>query len=117
MVLHAGVVLVKPGYRRSKPKQNRCVRSIFFVHSRDSAMSYFNLLEILTLENIYKFKLALFMHKINYDPTNIPAIFSGTLTLASSIVVGGTRTFFKPNFCPGFFLTTNYGIKYSNQIL
>ena len=44
-------------------------------------MSYFNLLKILTLENIYKFKLALFIHEINNDPTNIPAIFSGTLTL------------------------------------
>ena len=43
---------------------------------------YLNLLEILTLENIYKFKLALFIHKIKNDPTNIPAIFSGTLKLA-----------------------------------
>ena len=46
-------------------------------------MSYYNLLEILTLENIYKFKLALFIHKINNDPTNIPAIFSGTLIVLS----------------------------------
>ena len=26
---------------------------MFFAHSRDSAMSYLNLLQILTLENIY----------------------------------------------------------------
>ena len=75
----------KTRLQKIKTKQNRCVRSIFFAHSshsRDNAMSYYNLLEILTLENIYKFKLALFIHKIN-NPTNIPAIFSGTLTLAS----------------------------------
>ena len=59
-------------------------------------MSYYNLLEILTLENIYKFKLALFIHKINNDPTNIPAIFSGTLTLASEVHSYNTR--FATNF-------------------
>ena len=58
-------------------------------------MSYFNLLEILTLENIYKFKLALFIHKINNDPTNIP-VFSGTLTLAFEVHSYNTR--FATNF-------------------
>ena len=48
-------------------------------------MSYLNLLEILSLENIYKFKLALFVHKIKNDPTNIPPIFSGTLKIASEV--------------------------------
>ena len=79
-----------------KTKQNICVRRIFFAHSRDSAMSYLNLLEILTLENIYKFKLTLFIHKIKNDPTNIPAIFSGTLKLASEVHCYNTR--FATNF-------------------
>lgn len=65
-------------------------------HSRDGAMSYFSLLQILTLENIYKFKLALFIHKIKSDPINIPVIFSGTLTLASEIHSYNTR--FATNF-------------------
>ena len=69
----------KTRIHKIKTKQNRCARSIIFAHSKDSAMSYLNLLEILILENIYKFKLALFIHKIKNDPTNIPAIFSGTL--------------------------------------
>ena len=77
-------------------KQNKCVRSIFFAHSRDSAVPYFYLLQILTLENIYKFKLALFIHKITNDPTDIPAIFSGTLTLASEVHSYNTR--FATNF-------------------
>ena len=59
-------------------------------------MSYLNLLEILTLENIYKFKLTLFIHKIKNDPTNIPAIFSGTLKLASEVHCYNTR--FATNF-------------------
>ena len=59
-------------------------------------MSYLNLLEILTLENISKFKLALFIHKIKNDPTNIPAIFSGTLKLASEVHRYNTR--FATNF-------------------
>ena len=48
-------------------------------------MPYFNLLEILTLENIYKFKVALFMHKITNNATNVPTIFKGTFTLASEV--------------------------------
>ena len=74
-----------------KTKQNRCVRNIFSAHSRDNAMSYLNLLQILTLDNIYKFKLALFIHKIKNDPTNIPTILSGSLTLASEVHSYNTR--------------------------
>ena len=48
-------IACKSRIQKIKSKQNRCVRSIFFAHSRDSAMYYLNLLEILTLENIYKF--------------------------------------------------------------
>ena len=86
----------KTRIHKIKTKQNRCIRSIFFAHSRDSAMSYLNLFEILTLENIYKFKLALFIHKIKNDPTNIPAIFSGTLKLTSEVHRYNTR--FATNF-------------------
>ena len=86
----------KTRIHKIKTKQNRCARSIFFARSRDSAMSYLSLLEILTLENIYKFKLALFIHKIKNDPTNIPTIFSGTLKLASEVNRYNTR--FATNF-------------------
>ena len=47
-----------------------CVRSLFFAHSRDSAMSYLNLLQILTLKNIYKFKLA-------QESTRLPPMWPG----------------------------------------
>ena len=54
-----------------------CVCSMFFAYSRNNAIPYFNLLEILTLENIYKFKLALFTHKITNNATNVLMIFQG----------------------------------------
>ena len=47
----------KTTLHKIKTKQNKCVRSIFFAYSRDNAIPYFNLLEILTLE---KFKVAPF---------------------------------------------------------
>ena len=62
---------------------NDCVRSMFFAYSRDNAMPYFNLLEIPTLENIYKFKEALFTHKITNNATNVPMIFQGILLYAT----------------------------------
>ena len=46
-------------------------------------MPYFSLLETFSLENIYKFKIALFTLKITNNATSVPTIFSGTLTLAS----------------------------------
>ena len=67
----------------AKVKGKYCVHNIFFAHSRDNAMSYLNL-------------LALFIYKIKNDPTNIPAIFSGTLTLASEVHIYNTR--FVTNF-------------------
>ena len=72
----------KTRLHKIKTKQNKCVRSIFFAYSRDNAIPYFNLLEILTLE---KFKVALFTHKITNNATNVPMIFKGTLTLASEV--------------------------------
>ena len=55
--------------------------------------SYPYLLQILTFKNIYKFKLALFIHKIESDPTNIPAIFSGTLSTLTYEIHNYNTTF------------------------
>ena len=78
--------------RNIKTKQNKCVRSLFFASDRDNAMPYFNFfLEILTIENIYKFKVALFTHKITNNAANVSTIFKGTLTLAPEIHYYNTR--------------------------
>ena len=71
---------------------------MFFAYSRDSAMPYLNLLGVLTLENIYKFKVALFTHKITKNTTSIPNIFKGTLILASEVHSHSTRFVSNLNF-------------------
>ena len=58
---------------------------MFFSYRRDKATPHFNVLEILTLENIYKVKVALLAHKITNKATNAPWICKGTLTLASEV--------------------------------
>ena len=78
--------------------QNKCVRSMFFAHSRDNATPYYNLLGILKFENVYKLKVALFTHKILNASTNIPTIFHRTLTLASETHTHNTRFASKLNF-------------------
>lgn len=42
-------------------------------------MPYLNLLGILTLKNINKFKVTLFTHKIIDKVTSLPTTFKGTL--------------------------------------
>ena len=63
-----------------KTKLNRYVRSRFFANSRDNAVPYFSLLEFLSLENIYKFKVTFFKYKIINNTSNVP-----TLTPASEV--------------------------------
>ena len=86
---------------------------MFFAHSRDDATSYSYLLQILTLENVFEFKLALFIHKVKRDPTNNPAIFSGALTLASEIHNYNTRfatnfNIYRPSISNNYVATTFY---------
>ena len=74
----------KTRLNKIRTKQNKCIRSFafifvhfffFFAHSRENATPYYNLLDILKLDNIFKLKVALFAHKIINNPTGIPTIF------------------------------------------
>ena len=47
---------------------------------------------------IYKFNVALFIHKITNNVTNVPTILKGTLTLASEVHSYNTRFVSNPNF-------------------
>ena len=71
----------KTRLNRIRTKQNKCIRSIIFAHSRENATSYYNLLDILKFDNIFKLKVALFAHSIINDPTGIATIFAGILPL------------------------------------
>jgi len=81
----------KTRLHKIKTTLNKCVRSMFFTNSRDNAEPYFSLLEILSLENIYKFKVALFTYKIINNISNVPTIFKGTLTPVSEVHNYNTR--------------------------
>ena len=83
---------------RIRTKQNKFIRSIFLAHSRENTTSYYNLVDILKFDNIFKLKVALFAHKIIYDPTGIPTIFSGTPPLASECHSHYTRFVSNLNF-------------------
>ena len=87
----------KTRLNRIRTKQNKCIRSIIFAHSRENATSYYNLLDILKFDSIFKLKVALFAHIIN-DPTGIPTIFSGTLPLAFDCQSHYTRFVSNLNF-------------------
>ena len=45
-------------------KHNKCLRTIFFVHPRESAAPYFKLLTILKVDDIYKLKICCFIHRM-----------------------------------------------------
>ena len=79
-------------------KQNQCIWCMFFAHRTESAKIYHALLEILELNNIYKLRIALFVHKIQNDKKGIPAIFSDALTPASEIHSHNTRYAWSQNF-------------------
>ena len=88
----------KTNLNRIRTEQNKCICSFFFAHSRENATSYYNLLNILKFDNIFKLKVALFAHKIINDPTGIPTIFSGTPPLASDYHINYTRFVSNLNF-------------------
>ena len=88
----------KTSLRRILTKQNKCVQSMFFAHSRDNATPYYNLLGILKFENVYKLKDALCTHKILNGSTNISTVFHRSLMRASEIHTYNTRFASKLNF-------------------
>ena len=50
----------KSSLTKISTKQNKCLRNMFFAYSRESATPYYNLMEILKFENIFKLKIAEF---------------------------------------------------------
>ena len=98
MLSLAGEVLAKLGWIGSGLTKINVFVQFFFVHSRENATSYYNLLDILKFDNIFKLKVGLFAHNIINDPTGITTIFSGTLPLASDCHSHYTRFVSNLNF-------------------
>ena len=82
---------------------------LFFAHGREHVNPYYNLLESLKFENIYRLKVSLFAHKFKNDKSNTPAVLLNILSPSSEIHSYNTRyaahqNFFKPS------VRTNYGV-------
>ena len=98
MLTLAGEVLAKLTWIGSGLSKINAFVQFFLAHSREKVSSYYNLLDILKFDNIFKLKVALFAHKIINDPTGIPTIFSGSPPLASDCHSNYTRFVSNLNF-------------------
>ena len=54
------------------------------IKDNETVLPYYNLLELLTLDDIYKFRVAAFGHKTLIQQNDIPEIFSHHLESVSS---------------------------------
>ena len=86
--------------------QNKCVKNIFFARKRENATVYFNLLGILTIDNAFKLKDAIFTFKIIND--QICHVFANSISTASSRHSYNTRFSSRQNFSRPK-IRTNYG--------
>ena len=88
-------------------KQNKCIRYIFFSHNRESSASYFKLLDILNMDNIFRRKISLLAHKISQNEASIPEVFQKYLIKVSDTHSHNTRYASNLNFgVPG--VKSNY---------
>ena len=52
-----GTAMCQTKLNKIKIGQNKCIRSIFFANKRESSTPYYALLQILKLQNVFKFKI------------------------------------------------------------
>ena len=88
--------------------QNKGIRNIFFANQQEHAAPLYSILDILTFENIFIFKAAIFCYKIINQEHDIPKIFSGIITLAKKQQSYNTRYASANNLVPPQ-VRTNYG--------
>ena len=91
-----------------RTKQNKVIRSVFFAHSRENVTSYFKLLGILKLDNIFKLRIAEFTYKLINMKTNVPRAFSSFVLQAANQHTYNTRYATKMNLVRPK-VRTNYG--------
>ena len=101
-------------------KQNNCIRSMFFVNNRESALPYYQLLDILKLENIVKLKTSILTHKLfTNNPISVPSLFHEFLLPVTNVHSYNTKYAARYNFYRQK-IRTQFGkftFKYSASIL
>ena len=92
-----------------RSNQNKCVRSFFFARKRENASPFYKLLDILKIENVFKLKISLTVHKSKSETEFFPQFFSKLIPFASTIHNYNTRYSKNDNlFRPAS--RTNYGL-------
>ena len=89
-------------------KQNKCIRNIFFANSKEKAIPYFKLLEIIQLYNIKQLKVAILTYKILVEK-EVPSAYSNYLIPAIQTHSYNTRFASQLNIHRPK-VRTNYGI-------
>ena len=83
---------------RVQTKQNKCIRCIFFSHSRESSAPYLKFRDIPDTDNIFNLKIFLLAHKNSQNDANIPEVFQNYLVKVSDIHSHKTRYALHLNF-------------------
>ena len=79
-------------------KQINASEVFFFAKKQEPSLPYYQILEILKLENIVKFKICSLAFKLYNNPSTVPAIFHNFLTPTSTVHSYNTRNSAKLNF-------------------
>ena len=78
-------------------KQNNCIRTIFFATNRENPTVFYNLLDILPLENIFNYKIGCLISQIVYKKETVPKALHGLICSAYSNHYYYTRYSVKDN--------------------
>ena len=93
--------------KKIQVKQNHVIRLMFFAtlygKNTDSALPLLNLLDLLTVENIFIFHLLQFSHQ--WHEKKLPSIFDNYFRYARDVHAYNTRYASKTNFCKARFRT------------
>ena len=100
-------------------KQNQCIRCIFFLSKNENLEPYFKISDILRLESVFQYKIAIFTKTLLTPNTMYPSAFNDIITPISEIHNYNTRLSSKQNiFRPS--IRTNYGkftFKYTSSLI
>jgi len=70
----------------------------FFAKKQEPSLPYYQILEVLTFENVVKFKIVSLAFKLYNNPSTAPAIFHNVLTPTTTVHSYNTRNSAKLNF-------------------
>jgi len=98
----------KTNLEKIRTIQDKTIRCMFFCNPREHAPPFYNLLDLLMFDNIFRLKSALFTYQIINSKSDIPYVFTNMLKLVSEQHSCNTRYASKRNVVRPR-VNTNYG--------